>query len=212
MKFYDLAKDSAVATSASDADFRAACCTDCSKATCADWTTNSCGSGKVKKTGTITLASADCSVPATEAYKTACCETPPVLCSATGWAQGATKCKTDSNMKFYDLAKDSAVATSASDADFRAACCTDCSKATCADWTTNSCGSGKVNKAGTITLAAADCSVPTNEAYKAACCATPMACSAYVGDADASAALPTFPPCIGTLLASLAVVVGVHNL
>merc|ERR1712160_98780 len=124
---------------------------------------------------------------------------------------GATKCKTDSKKKFYDLAKDSATYTSASDADFRGACCTDCSAATCADWTTNICGDGKVKKVGT-TFASADCSVPSAVDYKAACCATPMACSAYVGDGDASAALPTFPPSIGTLLASLAVVVGVHNL
>merc|ERR1712238_96881 len=110
------------------------------------------------------------------------------------------KCKTDSKMKFYDLAKNSAVTASASDADFRGACCTDCSAATCADWTTNECGDGEVKKDGTITLASADCSVPTNVAYKAACCAPPMACSAYVGDADASAALPTFPPFICTLL------------
>jgi len=189
--FYDLHKNAAVAASDSDADFVASCCSQCSAATCADWQPAkllvSCGSGKELK-GTNTLASADCTIPTNTAYTTACCIDTPTLCSGTGAISGNLKCKTGTDVNyFFDLHKATAVVASASDGDFRASCCSQCSAATCADWQPvkllTSCGAGLAVE-GTKTLASADCSVPTDDAYKTACCTTPMKCADAEMDVD----------------------------
>jgi len=77
--FFDLKKASSMVSSNSDGDFRAACCTSCSDATCADWQTVkalvACPSGKYINPE-ITLSSSDCSIPDDASYKGTCCVQP----------------------------------------------------------------------------------------------------------------------------------------
>jgi len=111
-----------------------------------------------------------------------CCKLTGALCSGTNVISGNAKCKTGTDVNyFFDLHKNAAAAASASDADFVASCCSKCSDATCSDWQPAKpltfCASGKEIQ-GTNTLASADCSIPTDVAYKTACCIdTPTLCS-----------------------------------
>jgi len=217
-EFFDLKK---AASDASD-NFRSACCTDCAEATCADWQTVKalvgCGSGKYIL-GTNKLASSDCSVPADTKYKEACCATSPILCG-TNVITGNSKCKSGSDKNyFFDLQKSASVVASSSDSDFRATCCSKCSEATCYDWSTAKplvgCPSGKVISYTSV-LSSSDCSIPSDDKYKEACCQTPMKCADYDVSQDsnqeANAALPKASPFIGNLVASFMVLGGVHSL
>jgi len=146
-----------------------------------------CASGK-ELLGTNTLASADCSIPSNADYLSACCIDTPTLCSGTNVISGNAKCKTGTDVNyFFDLHKATAEVASSSDSDFRSSCCSQCSAATCADWQPvkllTSCDAGLALD-GTITLASADCSVPTDDAYKTACCTTPMKCADAETDVD----------------------------
>jgi len=227
--FWDLKKGASVVPSGgNDDDLRAACCTSCSDAKCADWQTvkvlTGCGSGKMIL-GTNSLASADCSIPADDKYKEACCVDTPAtpaaptgpFCSGTGVVAGNTKCKTGSDKNvFFDLKK-AAQKVGDSDDSFRSTCCTSCSQATCADWQTVKfavgCGSGKfINPE--IALSSADCSIPDDAQYKATCCQEPKKCADYsaAGDSSVSGAFPKASSLVGTFVASFMVLVGAHHL
>jgi len=124
------------------------------------------------------------------------------LCSGTNAISGNAKCKkgTDVNY-FFDLHKASAVVASSSDNDFKAACCSQCSAATCSDWIkTTSCGDG-LSLDGAITLGSDDCSEPTNEAHKTACCTTPMTCAETDADHAATGTLSSVIAVVGIVAA-----------
>jgi hypothetical protein len=98
------------------------------------------------------------------------------LCASTNVITGNNKCKGGSDVnQFFDLKKGASVVPSGGgDDDFRGKCCTSCSDATCADWQTakplTGCGTGKYIL-GTNSLSSSDCSIPTDDKYKEACCA-----------------------------------------
>jgi len=177
--FFDLKKGLSVAASDSDADIVATCCTQCTKATCADWQTVKalvgCGTG-MAFLGTNALPASDCAIPADAKYKETCCVSQPTTCAATNVISGNANCKSGAPINdFFDLKKSTSVPASDSDADFKGSCCTKCSAATCADWQPVKllvgCGTGKA-LAPTNALPAADCAIPSDDKYKETCCAT----------------------------------------
>lgn len=201
---------SPVVASASDTDFKTTCCTLCSTMSCANvklsFSALTCtGVATISTTKSMSPALVECATPTPETFRSACCVT---RCNLGGThAERKTKCGAN---KAPDSRQDTKFPADDTNAKFITDCCRDCSALTCNDWTSVTCTSG-TSWDGTRTLAGGTaCAEPTDATKKGACCITPLLCSAWV--ADASAALPTCFPFIGTLLASFAVVLGVDCL
>jgi len=203
---------SIVVASDSDTDFKSTCCTLCTTITCSNlvlmYNTLTCtGTDVTLKSTTVYTSLVNCAKPTDEAFRLACCGTK---CSVGTGPAKKTKC---GSTKIVDLDKKNNYPADATDEKYKTDCCKDCAATLCKEWTAPyytmfSCATG-VFHGKTVLAGAANCAEPTAEAKKV-CCATQMLCSAWV--ADASAALPTCFPFIGTLLASLAVMLGVDCL
>lgn len=196
--------ESIIVASTSDADFKSTCCTLCTTITCGNlvnmYSDLTCVSpASLKNDVSYTPSLVECAKPDVAAFRTVCCGRQ--CASGTSATCGANK--------ILDQTKTRNYAADDTEAKFITACCKDCSAGFCSDWTTPTCATGAAFNHATALPGGASCAEPSAEAKKV-CCETQMQCSAWV--ADASAALPTCFPFIGTLLASLAVVLGVDCL
>lgn len=196
-KFYDLKKSAdVVASPHGDDEIKAACCTDFADATCADWNLMVCpaGTGKVMDNSApgggsngMTLSQSD--------FESACCTptpapTPaPLTCASFQVAWVAAQlleggCYPDT--KFFDTKKSTTSVSSSSDADVKAACCTDFSDAKCSDWVI-ACNSGYYS-VGTNSAPpdSSDGTDLSQAGYQTACCKEPISCADYGTETDSA--------------------------
>lgn len=211
--------DPIVMASASDADFKSTCCTSCTTITCKNlkdlmFSDLACvGTQSVR--GTYGLDSTlfspaltNCEKPTEEAFRNACCMD---VCGASGTpTTRRTRCGTG---KIFDEMKNYEYPADGTDPKFVTACCKDCSAAICKDWHdgNDQCDGKNGWSKSTALPGGTACAEPTAETMKATCCLPKVLCSEWINpDGDASASLPVSFPLIGTLLASVAVMLGVE--